>query len=189
MLSSKYVKDYRMDTEMTKSGKVKRKMIYTGPLYRWELSEEVLKKLRLRYLLLCVAGWIIFIGSMLFYSNLSRIWYVILPYACLLLVFSFFSAAVYNLFTAKQPMSREVKDKTFDRLKGSSLVGMVFCAGAFAGEVAARIVFQEFGGWGDGLFMAATILLFFILLYAFKEGKQLMVSEEINPVAEEWKDK
>lgn len=178
-----------MDTETTKTGKVKRKMIYTGPLYRWELPKEALKKLRVRFLLLCVAGWMIFIGSMLFYSNLSRIWYVILPYACLLLVFSFFSAAVYNLFTAKQPMSREVKDKTCDRLKGSSMVGMVFCAGAFAGEVAARVAFREFGGLGDNLFMAADILLFFILLFVFKEGKQLSVSEEINPVAEEWKDK
>lgn len=189
MLSSKYARDYRMDTETTDTGKVKRKMIYVGPLYRWEMEEAVLKKVRLFCLFLCLLGWGLFVGSMLFYSNLSRLIYVILPFACLFLVLFFFSAGTCNLFLAKQPMSRERKDKTVDRIKASAFMGMLFCGGAFAGETAGMMVFKEFTGMGDFLFMAATVLLFFVFLCGFAAGKHLAVSEEKNPETAKWKDR
>lgn len=189
MLSSKYVKDYRMDTETTDAGKVKRKMVYTGPLYRWDTAEAELKKIRLSYLVLGIWGWGLFVGSMLFYSNLSRLIYVMLPFACLFLVLFYFSAGTYNLFFAKQPMRREIKDKTCDRIRASAFMGMLFSGGAFAGETAATMIFKEIFVTGDFLFMTATVLLFFICLYGFICGRRLTVSEEDNPAAEEWKDK
>lgn len=189
MLSSKYVKDYRMDVETTKTGKVKRKMVYTGPLYDWNLSEDELRRIRRLYLILCVSICAIYLGSLLFYSNLSRLWYVILPYSCLILVLFFFIAAVYNIVHASQPMNRETKEKTQDRIKGSSLIGIVFTLGTFLGETYGLFKLQQDISYTDLLFIVASVFIFTILLYGFKASKRLQLKEKINPLAEEWKDK
>lgn len=178
-----------MDTETTNTGKIKRKMVYTGPFYRWAMTEETLKKNRILYLILNVAAWVIFIGSMLFYSNLSRIIYIILPYACLMLVLFFFSAAAYNLLFAKQPMNREIKEKTYDRIKGASLVGMIFSGGSFAGEAVGSLLVLNAVKTEDILFIIATVLLFFIFNIGFVNAGKLIVTEEVNPAAQEWKDR
>ena len=178
-----------MDTQTTSTGKVKNKMIYTGPLYRWAMTEETLKKSRILYLILNLAAWGIFIGSMLFYSNLSRIIYIILPYACLMPVFFYFSTAACNLLFAKQPMNKEIKEKTYDRVKGSTLVGMILSGGSFVGEVVGSLLVLNAVKTEDILFMTATVILFIILCLGFVNARKLIVSEEVNPAAEEWKDK
>lgn len=188
MISSKYAGYYRMDTEKAPDGKVKTKMVYTGPLFRWKLTGEALKRQRLLCLVPAVAGWLILLGSMLFYSDLSRLFYIILPHACQILVLCFYTAAVYNFFTAAQPMRLEKKDKTYDRMRGSAMVGMVLGAGTFAGEVSA-VIFLGFTKPADILFMAAAVFLFLLFLYGFKMSGGLTVVEEENPAKEEWKNR
>jgi len=189
MVSTKYVKDYRMDTETDKNGKVKRKMVYVGPYYIWNTAQEELKKLRCSYLTALAGEWIVFLGSMCFYNDISRNWYVILPYVCLILVFFFQSMAVWNLFTAKQPMHRETKDKTADRMKSSTFCGLILSAGALIGEIVACIKGVKELKVPDYLFVIATMILFVFLLYGFKASKRLTVTEQENPVAGEWKNK
>lgn len=188
MLSSKYVKDYRMDTETTSTGKVKRKMVYVGPFYTWDLEGKVFAGLRRRYTLSVLAGWVCFLGSMLFYSKLSRLWYVILPYTFLILVLFFATCAVWNLYFAGQPMTRECKEKTWDRMRSSSVMGMLCCVvtavGLVTGMLQNRCTQME-----DFLFSLGDVFIFLFLLYGFKASKRLNVKETENPVAAEWKDK
>lgn len=189
MVSTKYVKDYRMDTETDKKGRVKRKMVYVGPYYIWEMPTAEVKKLRAICLAALFAQWILFIGSMCFYNDISRNWYVILPYVCLSLALVFQSMAVWNLCTAKQPMHRETKDKTCERMKSAAFCGMILSFLALIGETVACIKFAEKFKTADYLFVAATVVLFALLLYGFKVSKRLTVSEQENPATAEWKNK
>lgn len=189
MVSTKYVKDYRMDTETDKNGKVKRKMVYVGPYYIWDTVQEDLKKMRCSYLVTVIVEWIVFLGSMCFFNDISRNWYVILPYVCLILVFLFQSMAVWNLYMAKQPMHREIKDKTVDRMKSSTFCGMILSGGALVGEIVACIKGVKVFKASDYIFVIATVVLFLFLLYGFKVSKRLVVTEQENPVAGEWKNK
>ena len=188
MLSSKYVKDYRMDTETTPSGKVKRKMVYVGPFFEWDLEKRYFEKLRIRYMFALFASWGCFLGSLLFYSDLSRLWYVILPYAFEALVLIFASCALWNLYFAAQPMVREVKDKTLDRIRFTSIVGMICCIITVVGIVAG-ILLNGYTQPGNILFAIADPLIFLLLLYGFKVSKCLKIREKDNPLADMWKDK
>lgn len=188
VLSTKYVKDYRMDTRTMPSGKVKRIMVYTGPLYEWDLTAECLKGLRIRYGCLTGAGWLLFLSSLSFYSNVSRILYVTLPYACFIPVLAFLTGASFKLAVTHGAMNRENKDKICVRLKNSSAAGMV--CGIFTGiGVIASIFLQKFSGGNDLLFAAADILLTLLCLYGFKNSRSLLVRETANPVAREWENR
>lgn len=189
MVSTKYAKDYRMDTEKDESGRVKRRMVYVGPYYLWGIEGEQLKRLRNHSLLCLSAEWLLFLGSMCFYSAISRNWYVILPYACLILVLLFESMAVFNLYVLKEPMNREKKDKTTERLKGASLCGLILSVAAAAGECVVWIRAVKLLQVTDYVFIAATILLFLLMLYGFRMSRRLQVREQENPVAAEWKNK
>ena len=188
MLSSRYAKEYRMDTETTGSGKVKRKMVYTGPLFEWDMPIEVLKRTKMECLLIMILSAGLFIGSLLFHSDVSRVWYVILPYAFFLPVLLFLLGACWNLFFAKQPMNRETKDKTYVRWKSSCVAGTVLCliTGIMAGIA---MVLQHFTKTGDILLLTSDVFLCGLMLYGGKVGKCLRVEEKTNPTAEEWKNK
>lgn len=178
-----------MDTEKRENGKVKRKMVYVGPYYLWNVNPKLLKGLRNRSLLCLLAEWLLFLGSMSFYNTISRNWYVILPYVCLILVLLFKSMAVFNLYAVKEPMNREKKDKTAERLKGASLCGMVFSAAAAAGECVVLIRTAKLLQTADYMFVTATAVLFFLMLYGFGVSRRLQVTEQENPAAAEWKNK
>lgn len=188
MLSSKYVKDYRMDTQTTASGKVKRNMVYVGPHYVWSAAEAEMKSLRIKCLVLAILGWVIFIGSQLFHSDLSRVWYVVLPYEFFFLILMMWTGAVWNLLFAKQPMTRETKEKTCERFKGASVAGMV-CSLVTAAGITAVVITRGYHTIPDICFMAADPLLLFLMLCGVGLGKKLTVTEQTNPLTEEWKNK
>lgn len=189
MVSTKYAKDYRMDTEKDENGRVKTKMVYVGAYYLWSIEREQLKRLRSCSLLCLVAEWLLFLGSMCFYSAISRNWYVILPYACLIIVLLFKSMAVFNLYVVKEPMNRERKDKTTERFSGASLCGMALGAAAAVGEMVVWIRTAKLLQMADYVFVAATVCLFLLMLCSFHISRQLQVREQENPVAAEWKNK
>lgn len=188
MLSSKYVKDYRMDTQTSASGKVKRKMVYVGPHYVWSAAESEMKTLRLRFSVLTMLGWILFIGSQLFYSNLSRVWYVVLPYEFFLIILLMWVGVLWNLFFAKQPMTRETRDKTCDRLKGASVAGIV-CSLVTVAGIAVAVITRGYHTTADISFMMIDPLLFHLMQQGRKLSKKLTVTEQVNPLTEEWKNK
>lgn len=192
MLSSKYVKDYRMDTSVDDRGKTREEMVYIGPLYCWDMPEEVFYRLKRQYLAGSILAWLVFVASLWPYSEISRIWYVILPYCCLLFPLFFISVAVHNMISAPCPFSREKKDKTVGRLKGSFMAGMVLSGGAAVGQAAGCLLMKDehltaiaITGT-DVLMIAATWLLFIIMLYGFKASKRLAVREIENPRTAEW---
>lgn len=188
VLSTKYVKDYRMDVQTMPSGKVKRKMVYTGPFYEWDITEERLKGLRIRYACLAGTGWLLFLLSLSFYSSVSRVLYVMLPYACFMPILALLTGASLKLAVTRGSMNREDKDKICTRLKNFSAAGMV--CGILTGiGVIASIFFQKISGGNDLLFAAADILLTHLCLYGFKSSRYLLVREKINPAAEEWENR
>lgn len=95
---------------------------------------------------------------------------------------------VFQFVFAKQPMNRETKEKTVDRVKHQSVAGVCVCILTGIGAAAAMIT-QHYTKTGDMLFLAADVLLCILMLYGIKVGKCLRVEEKANPAAEEWKNK
>ncbi len=189
MLSLKYAKEYRLDTFTDESGKVKDCTVYIGPLYEWNASEATIKSLRGRISVITLVQAVLFISSLWNYNDLSRLWWVVVPYCCLLFVFLYLTAVCYNLFTVKGQFHREKKEKTVDRMKGCSVMGALLVGiSLIAATVSSVMGLIHFGVWDIWFVLTETILMV-SFLYEVKLSKELQVRELPNPKAEEWKDR
>ncbi len=188
MINSKYVRYYRLDTETDSKGKVRTKMVYTGPLYKWDMSETELKRVKVSLLVLTLISCILFVGSLSFYSELSRTWYVILPYAINFLLICMQWGGVWNLFFAEQPMSMELKNKTLEREKTVSVMSMVINIITVLCAVVTMIV-KGYTKMGEFTFAGMITLFIALSLYRIKVDKCMRVAETLNPLTKEWEQK
>lgn len=188
MINSKYVRYYRLDTETDSKGKVRTKMVYTGPLYKWDMPEAELKRVKVSLIVLALISCILFVGSLSFYSELSRTWYVILPYAINFLLICMQWGVVWNLFFAKQPMSMETKDKTLDRDKVVSVISLVINIITVSCAVVTMII-KGYMKAGEFAFVGMVIFFVTLALYRIKVDKCMRVAECGNPLTEEWEQK
>lgn len=188
MINSKYVRYYRLDTETDNKGKVKTKMVYTGPLYKWDMAESELKRLKISLSVSALISCILFVVSLSFYSELSRTWYVILPYAINFLLICMQWGVVWNMFFAKQPMSMEIRDKTLDREKTASVISLVMNIITLLCAVVTIIV-KGHTKAGEFVFVGMVTLFVAFTLYRIKVDKCMRVAETYNPLTKEWEQK
>ena len=188
MINSKYVRYYRLDTETDSKGKVRTRMVYTGPLYKWDMTDAEFKKLKVSLSVSAFISCLIFVASLSFYSELSRTWYVILPYAINFLLICTQWGVVGNLFFAKQPMSMDVKDKTLDREKTVSVMSLVLNVITVLCAVVTMII-RGYTKAGEFAFVGMVTLFVVLSLYRIKVDKCLRVTECENPLTKEWEQK
>ena len=188
VINSKYVRYYRLDTETDSKGKVRTKMVYTGPLYKWDMVEAELKSLKTALTVLSLISCIFFVGSLSFYSELSRTWYIILPYAINFLLICMQWGVVWNLFFSKQPMSMEIKDKTLDREKTVSVICLIINIITLLCAVVTIIV-KGHTKAGEFVFVGMVTLLVAFTLYRIKVDKCMRVAECENSLTKEWEQK
>lgn len=189
MISKKYASDYRMDTEPDKSGKLKNKMVYTGPLYEWSCKPEELKRLRISYLFAGLGIWILLIGMLAINNYFAHLWYIIVPCACCILSFGYFSVAVLYLYRVQSPFNREMKEKQYDRIKGTITGSLILLLTSMSGQVITAIRFMEGLTFKDILFSLGNIILIGTCLWILKSSKILTVSEVENPMTKIWAEK
>lgn len=189
MFSLKYAREYRLDTFTDERGKVKDCTVYVGPLYEWSIPEKQRKSLRGRLTVMTIVQIILFLSSIWNYNDLSRLWWVMLPYACLLFVFLFMAMVCYNLFVVKGQFHREQKDKTVDRMKGCCVMGVILVASSFLSATISMLMGLVHIQMWDVWFIITEAVLLTVFLYEVKLSKQLQVRELTNPKAEEWKDR
>lgn len=189
MVSLKYAKEYRLDTFTDERGKVKDCTVYIGPLFEWSISEAQRKSLRLKITVITIVQAVLFLSSIWNYNDLSRLWWVVVPYCCLLFVFLYMTTVCYNLFTVKGQFHREQRDKTVDRMKSCSAMGTILVASSLLSATVSMI-----GGlvnlqmW-DVWFIITQMVLLVSFLYEIKLSKGLQVRELPNPKAALWKDR
>ncbi len=189
MVSLKYAKEYRLDTFTDERGKVKDCTVYIGPLYEWSTPPAQIKSLRAKLTVMFIVQAVLFVSSIWNYNDLSRLWWVMLPYACLLFVFLYMATVCYNLFTVKGQFHREQKDKTVDRMKACSVMGAILVASSFISATISMLIGLVNIQMWDVWFVFTEAVLVVAFLYEVKLSKQLQVRELPNPKATEWKDR
>lgn len=176
MVSGKYAEDYRIDYIVGRNGKKKKQPVYIGALYQWELQAEELRRLKLLYLGVALTGWGLFIGSLWFYSELAKLWYVTVPYSITLFPLLFLSMAVCNMLIVKRPYTREKKEKTIDRLQRWPIVGIATCGIAAAGQVYGSMQLQALKA-ADIFLIAAIWLVLLIMVLLLRLSRSLKMQE------------
>lgn len=187
VVNSKYVKYYRLDTDIDAKGKAKTKMVYTGPLYKWDMPQDEYINVRLRILVLTLISCILFVGSLYFYTELSRTWYIILPYAIQFLILIMQGSVVWNFFFAKQPMNMEIKDKTYDRERTSTVISILINIIVVVSSVITMII-KGYTAIGEIIFVGMVVVFCILSLYRFKVDKCIRVTEIENHLTKEWEN-
>ncbi|MDR2044284.1 MAG: hypothetical protein LBQ15_07950 [Clostridium sp.] len=136
MFRSRNLADYRLEVSIDETGKERREAVYIGPLYRWAAPEEVLRRTAARFGAGAVLAWLLFFASLWEPSGLTRLWYVAVPYCCLVFPLFLVSASVYRLARVSCPFERAQKEKMADRLKSGALAGLLLSGAVFLGELA-----------------------------------------------------
>lgn len=189
MVSVKYAKEYRLDTFTDERGKVKDCTVYIGPLYEWVSTVEQLKKAALLLTLMTVVQSFLLVFSLWNYSDLTKLWWVTLPFSCILFVCLFLGTVCYNLFTVRGQFHREQKDKTVDRLKATSVMGLIFAGTtAMSAFPSMFLDFIKLGVW-DIFFVVSDLTMFVMFILEFRMAGRLEVKEVPNPETDKWKDK
>ena len=164
-MGRKYADDYRLDNVLTPGGKLKTVPIYCGDWFELELSGAAAAAVKRRYLILMITAVVSLLYLLSFTNHMDRSWYVALP-AGISTIFLFFTGcAVWRLWTANGPVTREHKDKTHDRLAPMSMFSFVLALLCLAGCIyhliavrfgALQLLFTAF----SGLYLASTFLMF-----------------------------
>lgn len=125
MISHKYTKDYKLDESGNGT-------VYVGKFYEVEETEEERKKRITVFLVCAFIAWVVFIGSMCFYSDLSKTIIVAVPYAINAILFVYMTEGISRYVFSKGPLKRQEKERMVDRIKAHSIVGILVTTISFA---------------------------------------------------------
>lgn len=157
MVSRKYTKDYRVDYEQGKHGRIKTNTYYVGDYYSFVSEPHQVARAKRIYLIctvLCVASF----ASFAVKSTAAYTMYVSIPQALAVFPLMYLVMGVYGLLVRKAPFTREQSDKTSNRIISSSFGVLLFSTVALCGDVVCWFVNSSNMQYpGD---IVTTVLLF-----------------------------
>lgn len=116
-----YAKDYEIEY-VQQEGKRRPKAvrIYVGPYFRFQASDEIIRKRKRQYLLLELLLGLALLVPMMVDCRLTRTWYVEVPSVAAFIPWLLAACAVWRLWTAGERVDREHCDLLHDRMRGAS---------------------------------------------------------------------
>lgn len=138
MVSRKYTSDYRLeDTLDPKTGRMSTRSVYEGQWFRFCADAAAVKRAARAYVLLTALCALVYAPPLLLDAPAMRAAYVALPFVALIFPLFYLAAGCRRIFTAKERVTREHRDKIVERLRGASvsacalsgvsLVGLIVC--------------------------------------------------------------
>ena len=184
----KYAKDYEIEyRDRIGRRKPEAVRIYVGPYFKFDVSPEEIKKLKITYLIAVLVAAISLLVPMCVDCAVTRAMYVQLPAAIAWIPWLLAACSVWRLWTAKEKVEREHYDMMYQRMNGSVLFIMIFggisfiCSVVFCMTNAVSVTDLFIGFWYL-LFTVCGIVMF------AKRGK-LKMTEEENPEKPQAKNK
>ena len=122
MVSRKYTSDYRLeDTLDPKTGRMATRSVYQGQWFRFCAGAAAVKRTAWIYTLLTALCALGFVLPLLFDPPAMRAAYVAVPFVALVFSLFYLAAGCRRVFTAKDRVTREHRDKIVERLRGASV--------------------------------------------------------------------
>ncbi len=134
MAKYRFKKDYELEESFSASGRVKKSSVYIGdPCFFVEGADAAAAQAK-RCLVLCVAAWVCFIGSMCFVSDAMRRLYVALPFVFSGVPLALVTTHVLALKDMREPLERRHMDRLNNRFPAAAMFLVMFALFALAGE-------------------------------------------------------
>jgi hypothetical protein len=157
MVSSKKLKDYRIEEYLDDKGQVRTRTVYVGGDYA--LDPPVSRRDRRLAMLVSAASWVFYAAALIPTSQAAKVVYVVLPFAFSALPLFLTTGAAVSLMLSKEVFERVVATRIANRLAPGALFVAVFTGAAFFGLVITAAVSWGGVSWGDVIFGAASLSL------------------------------
>lgn len=145
MAKKKYADDYETVVTVDEKGNEKKEAIYHGSFFEFALDEAGIVQFRRTAILLCIVIVIIhfisgFVGNQGMYQ-----FYIALPYVFAFFPLLYLTVSVMRLPKEKRKYRREEIGLSFERIKPTSIVLMIF----LGVELLSEVIFLVFVSTGD----------------------------------------
>ncbi len=134
MAKGKYIKDYRIVESLNERGRIRVETEYIGEHYVFVSGLEKARKVRNLAMLLCLAGWLSFVGALIPNSAGMRTPYVSLPFAFSALPLGLLSSLLLGTLGLKEPMEHRLADRFENRYPAQTLAIAALPAFSLIGE-------------------------------------------------------
>lgn len=124
----KYVSDYAIEDYEDAKGKLRSRRVYQGKYYRFRGTPEEIRKLRYTIIIVCVLVAALLLPVLLWDTSLSRTVYIVLPAVLSFVPVYLLLAAASLLDSRHEPLTREHRDKTENRIRGAVPILPAFLA-------------------------------------------------------------
>lgn len=161
MVSRKYAGDYRLENRAdARTGKVKTVPVYTGAWYAFDADAATVRRMKRLYPALSALCAAMLLLVLTLNAPCGHVYYVMLPLVALVFPIYFAVAAGWRLWTAKDKVTREHRDKMEQRYASSLLFIVLFSAISVAGH----LLYGFRAGWtrfapSDAASLAATAVI------------------------------
>jgi len=133
-MNRKYTDQFELQTVKTQKG-FRRMAVYRGKYYLAAVPAEKLNRYKAALKGTSLAMAMLFIGMGLLNNSGSRIFYVILPYAALVLPVFFMLVSTITFGKAKDKLTVPELDKTVGRIKTTSIAAFITAAAGAIGSL------------------------------------------------------
>ena len=179
MGSRKYVSDYRLDKQLTPSGKVKTTAVYRGDWFTYCESPETIRKVAWLTIIAGAVAAVLLLPLLFNNTRIGRTIYVLLPMAFVLIpVYRLINVGI-RLLNFKTPMTREQSDQTDKGLRRSCMLMVIMQGIYFAGcGVYCFTPGLQPGEWPIAVCVVAGMAISILLLTQRKKAKTEKVTEK-----------
>ena len=173
MISRKYLKDYRIDEQIDRSGHVKSQAVYIGVAYTFSPPIPV----NVKRLILCFSALsgVSFFGALVPVTNVARISYVMLPFIISVIPVYMMVRASIALLRANDAMERIEAEKITNRLPACPLIAAILAGAAFLGFIISAALSGKRFVTGDVIFGALMLVLSFASAVVFAKSRKIKI--------------
>ena len=180
VLTNKYTKEYRIETEKDNKGKVHEKSVYIGPLFLLKTEEKKKRKIIFRMSVLSIVSLALFVSGLWNHSVFMHVFYISIPSICLGIMVYFYVTGCFYLWGRKEKYTREQKDKSGDRIKVGGMIGLLLGGGTLLCVAVNSILYRpELELW-DIYYLVTIALQTIAAGFAYWNGKQIVFEEVKN---------
>jgi len=172
MARGRYIKDYRIVESLNGRGGIRLETEYIGAPYYFACGSEKAGRCRRLCLLLCLGGWLLFVGALIPNSAGMRTLYVSLPFAFTALALGLMSSLLLSTLRLKEPMEHRMADRFENRFPAQALAVAVLPGISLAGEGLMLLLGKQMLP-GDGIFSLCAAALFACGLGLFLQRRKL----------------
>lgn len=181
MLTNKYAKEYRLDTEKDAKGKIHEKSIYTGPLFFLKTDESQKKKICVHMIFCTLAALVLFVSGLWNQSVYMHVFYISIPSICQGIMIYLLGTGCLYLWGGREFYTREQRDKSGERIKLGGAIGMILGGGTLLGIAIYSALYRPGVGIWDVYYIITIALQTLIAGYAFWNGKKIWFEQVENP--------